>query len=180
MAAGYHDIIYRLSGVLADAPSPADDVDVLRRSLEAYFFDESFDEVSKDLTWKSFVIPGLLTGLHDVMYSDCHRIRLNEYMYRRLPLELSSLDEQRSSVLGAYALLIDVGSDVDAVITLEYLEEFMYDLFPGLRDFLRAVIPNQSPFQSCSLDLTKMSSYLTSIQVSYSLNSCNVNPFLVS
>ena len=165
MSVGYHQVIYQLSGVLPDAPSPSSDVDVLRQSLEAYFLDDSLDSVSRELAWRNFAIPGFLTSMYGLLASDCHRIRLNDYLYNQLPLHVPLVDDQEARVFGAFSLLVDAGSEPDAEITASYLSEFMYDMFPHLDTFLRQVCPTQDPFITCKLDYTNLSNYMVSIQV---------------
>ena len=165
MATGYQSVIYRLSGVLpSGGPSLTSSVEVLQEALKAYFLDDALDEVSLDLSFRNFAIPALLTLLHDFMSSHPHRIRLNEYMYRRLPDALS-LDEQYDCVFGAMSLVVDAGSLPNVPLESTYLEEFMYELFPDLENFLRLVNPCLNPFTTGPLDLTRFADYLASIQV---------------
>ena len=165
MASGYSQILYRLSGVLIDSPSLEGDVNVIRQALEAYFLGDSLDEVSRELAWLHFVLPGFLIGYSGFMFSESHLIRLNEYMYHQLSNNVPLVKEQEASVLGAIALLIDVGSNENPEISIGFLEEVLYDLFPGLETFLRQVEPNQAPFVTAVLDLTRLSDFMTSIQV---------------
>ena len=168
MATGYQLVIYRLSGVLpSGGPSLTSNVEILQEALKAYFLDDALDEVSLDLSFRNFAIPALLTLLHEFMSSHPHRIRLNEYMYRRLSDALP-LDEQYDCIFGAMSLVVDAGSLPNVPLESTYLEEFMYGLFPDLEGFLRMVNPGLSPFVTGPLDLTRFADYMNSIQVSFS------------
>ena len=179
MASGYNAIMYRLSGMVpSDRPSPSEDIESLKDSLSAYFLGDSLDEVSRDLCWNNFAIPALLITLHDFMESDAHRIRINEFFYRRLddsvqaavdheltPAELAIEREDR--VFGAMSLVIDKGSESNVLAQedLVHLVTFLYEFFPGLEEFLRLVNPTANPFISGTLSLNRLSDYLISIQV---------------
>ena len=166
MASGYQSVIYKLSGVLpAGGPSVESDVEVMKDAFRAYFLDDAVDDVVRDLNFKNFAIPALLTLLHDFLGSHPHRIRLNEYMYRRLP-EAMTEEEQYDCVFGVMSLIVDAGSLPNVPLKKEYLEGFMYELFPDLEHFLRMVSPTISPFNSGDIDLVRFSDYLSSIQVS--------------
>ena len=165
MANGYQSVMYRLSGVLpSDSPSPSSDVNVLKDALQAYFLDDALDEVTRDLNFRNFAIPALLTLLHDFLGSHPHRVRINEYFYRRFPDAMSESD-QIDCVFGAMSLVVDAGSLPNVPLESSYLVQFMDDLFPGLESFLRMVSPSISPFITHSMDLTRFADYLASIQV---------------
>lgn len=169
MAAGYESLMYRLGGVLLSSePSPRDDIDSLKNALKGYFLDDTLDEVSLDLSFKNFAIPALLTLLHDFVSSAPHRIRLNEYFYRRFSSEVP-MDDQAERVFGAMSLVVDAGSIPDVPLDVNYLESFLYEFFPGLETFLRQVSPTIRPFTTADICLVKFSDYLTSIQVFYML-----------
>ena len=166
MASGYHNLMYRLSGVLpSDRPGPADDIESLKDALREYFLGDALDEVCRDLNFQNFAIPALLTILYDFVGSDSHRIRLNEYMYRRLPQEIPA-EDQADCVFGAMALVVETGSVPNVSMDLGHLTSFMYDLFPNLETFMRQVSPTVSPFVSAEIKLDNFSSYLASFQVS--------------
>ena len=187
MAAGYASIMYRLSGVLpSGGPSPADDTEVLKDALSAYFLDDSLDSVSRELSWNNFAIPGLLTVIHGFLGSDAHKIRLNEYLFRYLDqailhdgipgvtvdsdsvpndMPVDQLERDREDrVFGAISLFIDAGSE-SGYLDDDYISTFMYDLFPGLENFMRMVNPTEVPFISGPLSLESLSEYMISIQV---------------
>ena len=165
MASGYESLMYRLSGVLPSTePSPRDNIDSLKNALRGYFLDDSLDEVSLDLSFKNFAIPALLTLLYDYVGSDPHRIRLNEYLYRRLSLEVDTADHA-DCVFGVMSLIVDAGSIPDVPLDVDYLESFMYEFFPGLETFLRQVSPTVRPFTTAEIKLDKFADYLASIQV---------------
>ena len=176
MASGYGSIMYRMSGMLPPGrPLPSEDVEALKDSLAAYFLGDSMDDVSRDLCWRNFAIPALLIALYDFMESDAHRIRINEFFYRQLPQSVEAdrgpdlspselTTECEDRVFGAMSLIIDIGS-ASATMEKSDLEAFMYDLFPGLDDFLRLVNPAVSPFVTNTLTLERLSEYLISIQV---------------
>ena len=124
-----------------------------------------FHVMSRELAWLHFVLPGLLIGYSGFMSSESHLIRLNEYMYHQLSNNVPLAKDQEECVFGAIALLIDVGSNENPEIAIDFLEEVLYDLFPGLEAFLRLVEPNQAPFTTAILDLTRLSDFMTSIQV---------------
>ena len=165
MASGYESLLYRLSGVIPSSdPSPRDNIDSLKNALRGYFLDDSLDEVSLDLSFKNFAIPALLTLLYDYVGSDPHRIRLNEYFYRRLSLDVAA-DDQADCIFGVMSLVVDAGSIPDVPLDVNYLESFMYEFFPSLEAFLRQVSPTVRPFMTAEIKLDKFADYLASIQV---------------
>ena len=165
MVSGYQSVIYRLSGTLpSGGPSLESSVEILQEALKAYFLDDALDDVSLDLSFRNFAIPALLTLLYDFVSSHPHRIRLNEYMYRRLPNALT-LEEQYDCVFGAMSLVVDAGSLPNVPLESSYLDEFMFELFPGLEEFLRMVTPTLNPFTTGPLDLNRFADYMASIQV---------------
>ena len=171
MASGYRSVMYRLSGLVpSDQPGPDTDIEILKNTLKAYVLDDSLDDVSVDLCFQNFAIPALLTALHDFVSSDPHRIRLNEYFYRRLSQELPA-DQLHDAVFGAMALVVDAGS-LNVSMEVDHLESFMYDLFPGLEDFLRMVSPTENPFVSVPINLDVFAEYLSSFQVCFLVFSC--------
>ena len=187
MAAGYSSIMYRLGGVLpSGGPSPAEDTEVLKDALSSYFLGDSLDSVSRELSWLNFSIPRLLTVAYDFLSSDAHRIRLNDYLFRYLDQAIlhggipgicvdseavssnSSADElehaREERVFGAISLFVDAGSET-VFLNDDYISSFMYELFPGLEEFLRMVNPTSLPFISGNLSLESLSEYMISIQV---------------
>ena len=168
MASGYQSVMYRLSGIVPSGqPGPDSDVEILKNALREYFLGDALDEISLELNFQNFAIPALLTILFDYVSSNAHRIRLNEYMYRRLPEEISS-ENQADCVFGAMALVIDAGSLPNVPMEVGHLESFMYDLFPGLEAFMRMVSPTEPPFIAADIKLDNFASYLASFQVGFS------------
>ena len=165
MAKGYSQILYRLNGVLIGSPPLDGNVETIREALEAYYLDDALDEVSRELAWYNFCIPSLLISLSGFIDSEAHMIRLNDYMFNHLSEHVPAAKDQRDCVFGAIALLVDIGSATDPEVEIDFLETVLYNLFPGLKEFLRLVEPNQSPFVTRILDLTRLSDYMTSIQV---------------
>ena len=88
----------------------------MKRSLSAYFFSDSLDDVSRNLVWKNFVIPAMLLVLQDHVGSNPHRIRLNEYLFQELNIRVPEASVQEESVIGILAVMIDAGSVGDEVM----------------------------------------------------------------
>ena len=65
-----------------------------------------------------------------------HRIRLNEYFYRHLPMKVPD-EDLAECVFGTMSLVVDAGSFPDVPLDVDYLETFVYDLFSDLESFLQ-------------------------------------------
>ena len=163
---GYSSIIYRLSGVLPfPHGDPAEDLDVLKLALAAYYFTDSLDEPNRDLVWRHFVIPSMLMVFQTHLSSNAHRVRFNEYFYEELPSLVPQRSLQEESVIGMLATLIDAGSVPNVVMEHQTLSELVFSIFPGLEEFMARVSPEEGVFISAPICLAPLAHFMTEIQV---------------
>ena len=163
---GYDAIMYRLSGVLPFGQgSPSDDLETLERALSAYFFDDVSDDITHEMIWRHFVIPSLLLVLQDHLSSDPFRVRLNEYFFQYLEINLPDPTAREEAVLGLLAVLIESANDHENIMEHDVLAETLYDIFPNLSSFVSRVTPTQSPFVSSPVNLNALAHFMAAIQV---------------
>ena len=176
MAAGYRQVINRLSGVTSFGPPLVpDELDVLQINLQAFFFKPHFDQEARLLALENFAIPSLLVSLYEHLSDDCARVRLNEFLFDGYPRQEPSYDVREKAVLSTLVMMIDFGSVADHELTSIELQSFMYDIFTGMEVYMTANTP-QRPFINANVNLSKLGDYLDSISVSFVIISCIISP----
>lgn len=117
------------------------------------------------MIWNHFVIPSLLLVLQPHVSSNAFKIRLNEYFYQRFDEEEVHQSVREKRVFGVLAALIDAASEPDAEMEGRYVSDLLYDIFPGLEEFLSRVTPTENPFCNSTIDLNPLAHFMAHIQV---------------
>ena len=166
MSAGFHTMCRRLQPVLPDQTrNVADDVEYLLEVLRAFFFTNVKDDIDRDQRFTGFVIPSALHAVQVHFATDAHRVRFNEYLYSQLDTAFATPADREDAVLGLLAALIESGSVPDHVLEPQFITDLVYDIFPGVEQFLAPIAPDSALFRTVSVDLTSLANYLDSIQV---------------
>ena len=165
MASGYNQVINRLSGATSFGPPLVpDELDVLQINLQAFLLGKSADAEIRLLAFDNFAKPALLVSLHGHLSTDFARTRFNEYLFTEFDQLEPNVSVRERAVISALAGVIDFGSVADNELAGSYLQGFLYDIFPGLEEFLALETPN-GPFTTAISDLTHLGNYLDSISV---------------